>query len=175
MAMPSDPDAPGLPARRALGLALAVGAAVMALDQAIKWLIVAYVMEPPRVIEVTGFFNLVLTYNTGVSFGLLRGAAPWHAWILIAIALAVVVGLLVWLARQPRPQPLLAVAVGVVMGGALGNVIDRMHGPGVIDFLDFHVAGWHWPAFNLADSAITLGVILIVLDGLFSAPRGCKT
>jgi len=173
--MPRDTDAPGWPARRALGLALVVGAAVMALDQAVKWLMIGYVMQPPRVIEVTGFFNLVLTYNTGVSFGLFRGAGPWRAWILVAVALAVVAGLLAWLGRQPRPQPLLAVAVGVVVGGALGNVIDRLHGPGVIDFLDFHVAGWHWPAFNLADSAIALGVGLIVLDGLFSAPRGCKT
>ncbi|MFQ5773121.1 MAG: signal peptidase II [Kiloniellaceae bacterium] len=158
--------------KRALGVALAVAAAVVLLDQASKWVILAAVMQPPRVIEVTGFFNLVLTYNTGISFGMLRGTAPWQAWALVALALAVVAGLFMWLRRQP--DPLLAVAVGLVAGGALGNVVDRMRLAAVVDFLDFHLGAWHWPAFNLADSAITMGVALLVFDGLFREARGSK-
>ena len=148
-----------------LRLALALAAVVLVLDQASKWVILTQVMDPPRVIEVTGFFNLVLTYNTGVSFGLFGGAAAWKPWALGGLALAVSAGLLYWLARQP--ERLLGLAVGLIVGGALGNALDRAHQPGVVDFLDFHLAGWHWPAFNLADSSIFLGVAILVFDGLF--------
>ncbi len=149
-----------------LRLALTLAAVVLVLDQASKWVILTQVMTPPRVIEVTGFFNLVLTYNTGVSFGLFGGAAAaWKPWALGGLALAVSAGLLFWLARQPeRP---LGLAVGLIVGGALGNALDRAYQPGVVDFLDFYLAGWHWPAFNLADSSIFLGVAILVFDGLF--------
>ena len=150
-------------------LALGLAALVILLDQVSKWLIVAVVMQPPRIVEVTGFFNLVLVHNTGVSFGLGAGSA---AWILILVSLAIVAGLLVWLRSQEHLLP--ALAIGAVIGGALGNVIDRLHAPGVIDFLDFHgllFDFWplhgRWPAFNVADSAIVLGVVALVLDGLF--------
>ena len=149
-----------------LRLALTLAAVVLMLDQASKWLVLTQVMAPPRVIEVTGFFNLVLTYNTGVSFGLFGGAGTtWKPWVLGGLAVAVSAGLLYWLARQP--ERLLGLAVGFVVGGALGNAVDRAHQPGVVDFLDFHLAGWHWPAFNLADSSIFLGVVILVFDGLF--------
>jgi signal peptidase II len=149
-----------------LGLALALAVVVLALDQASKWVILTQVMAPPRVVEVTGFFNLVLTYNTGVSFGLFGGAAaPWKPWALGGLALVVSAGLLYWLAREP--ERLLGLAVGLIVGGALGNALDRAHQPGVVDFLDFHLAGWHWPAFNLADSSIFLGVAILIFDGLF--------
>lgn len=157
-------------ASSALRLALGVALAAIALDQLSKWIILAWVMKPPRVIEVTGFFNLVLTFNTGVSFGILGGAATWKPWLLSLLALAIVAALLVWLRRQP--EPLLALAVGLVAGGALGNVIDRVRFGAVVDFLDFYLGEWHWPAFNLADSAITVGVALLVFDGLFRAGRG---
>jgi signal peptidase II len=160
-AEPSDSQAP----RRLLRRALLLAALVAVLDQASKGLILAVVMQPPRVIEITGFFNLVLTYNTGVSFGLLSGDLAWKPWLLAALAVAVSVGLFLWLRR--RPEPLLAWGVGLVAGGALGNALDRLHRPGVVDFLDLHAAGWHWPAFNLADSGITVGVALLILDGLF--------
>ena len=154
------------PPRRVLGLALALAAVVLALDQASKWAILTLVMDPPRVVEVTGFFNLVLTYNTGVSFGLFGGApTAWKPWALGGLALAISAGLLYWLAREP--ERLLGRAVGLIVGGALGNALDRTHQPGVVDFLDFHLAGWHWPAFNLADSSIFLGVAILVFDGLF--------
>lgn len=148
---------------------LGIATVVLILDQVSKWLILAVVMQPPRRIPVTDFFNLVLTYNTGVSFGLFQGDSPLRPYFLSAIALAIVVGLLIWARRQP--PGLLTYGVGGVVGGAIGNVIDRMHQPGVVDFLDFHIAGWHWPAFNIADSAIVCGVALILVDGLFEGRR----
>ncbi len=146
-------------------LALALAALTIFLDQLSKWVILEHVMQPPQVIEVTGIFNLVLTFNSGVSFGLFGGESAWKPYLLSALALAVSLTLLIWLFRQP--QWLFAVAVGLIVGGALGNVIDRLRYTAVVDFLDFHWNEWHWPAFNLADSAIFVGVALILLDGLF--------
>lgn len=150
-------------------LTLVIAAVVLLLDQLSKWVILELVVPPPGGIAVTGFFNIVLTYNTGVSFGLFQGEAAWQPYFLIAVNLAVSVALLIWLRRQSGA--LLIWAVGLVVGGAVGNAIDRLHQPGVVDFLDFHVAGWHWPAFNIADSAIVCGVLLIVADGLFQPGR----
>jgi signal peptidase II len=165
--------------RARIQIALGLGAAVVLLDQLTKWLIVAVVMQPPRIIEVTGFFNLVLTHNTGVSFGIWTGQSAWKPWVLSGLALTIVAGLLVWLRHQTRGLP--SLAIGLVVGGAVGNVIDRLHAPGVIDFLDFH--GWlfdfppfhgHWPAFNVADSAIVVGVVLLLFDSLFLDREGSK-
>ena len=149
-------------------LALGLAAAVLVLDQASKWIIVQVMAGTHHVIEVTGFFNLVLTYNTGVSFGFLSGLP---AWVLIVCSLAIVAGLIIWLRRQSRRLP--ALGIGLVVGGALGNVIDRLHAPGVIDFLDLHGFGIHWPAFNVADSAITVGIGLILFDSLFLEREQC--
>lgn len=154
--------------RRALLLAFFVTLA----DQLVKWLIADVVMQPPRVIEVTGFFNLVLTYNTGISFGLLGFDLPGKAMILGSLAVVVAISLMVWLWHQPKA--LLVLAVGLVSGGALGNAIDRALRPGVVDFLDFHVGGWHWYAFNIADSAIAVGVALLVLETLFAPAEEVK-
>lgn len=109
-------------------------------------------MNPPQVIPVTGFFNLVLGFNTGVSFGLF-GQAP--AWLLMAFTLAIVAGLLVWIHRSD--SRLTASALGLVVGGALGNLLDRLRQGAVTDFLDFYIGSYHWPAFNLADVAIVCG------------------
>ncbi len=153
-------------------LALGLAALVTLLDQIGKWLILGVVMNPPRVIEVTGFFNLALVFNTGVSFGFFGGDAPWKPWALSLLALLIVAALLIWLHREP--SRILAIAVGLTTGGALGNVVDRLRYSAVVDFFDFHLGGWHWPAFNLADAAIALGVALIVVDGLLPAGRGGK-
>ena len=153
----------------ALRLALTVAAGALVLDQASKWAIAEFVMDPPRVIEVTGFFNLVLVYNTGVSFGLFGEQTAWKPWALGALAFAVSGALLYWLRREP--ERLLALAVGLIVGGAMGNVVDRVRLGAVMDFLDFHLGTWHWPAFNLADSAITIGVAFLVFDGLFRERR----
>jgi signal peptidase II len=153
-------------------LALAAAAAVALLDQLSKWWIVERVMDPPRALEVTGFFNLMLIYNRGISFGLLDSEAALVPWVLSGLAVAIVIGLVVWLRHIEGRWP--GVAVGLIVGGAVGNVIDRLRLGAVIDFLDLHWAGFHWPAFNLADSAITLGVALLLVDGLFGrriAPR----
>jgi signal peptidase II len=152
-----------------LGLGLLVAALVLAADQATKWWALS-ALGPPAggAVEVTPFFNLVLVWNRGVSFGMLGGLAEYGPWLLSGIALAIVVFLLTWLRRAS--DPLVAGALGLVIGGALGNVVDRVRFGAVVDFLDFHYAGWHWPAFNVADSAICVGAGLLLLSGLF-APR----
>lgn len=153
-----------------LGLTLAV--LVAALDQLTKWLILAVVMQPPRTITVTPFFNLVLAWNRGISFSLFDSNAAAGPFLLAGVAALIVVGLAWWLGRIDRPWP--AAGIGLVMGGAVGNIIDRLRFGAVTDFLDFHLAGWHWPAFNLADTAITIGVALLILDGLFDRPERAK-
>ncbi len=146
---------------RALLLALAV----LVVDQASKAWLIGYMRETAVRLEVTGFFNLVLVWNRGVSFGLF-GGEDLGPWPFVALSLAITVGLVVWLWRADGGW--LAAALGCVVGGALGNVVDRIH-PGrgaVADFFDFHVAGWHWPAFNVADMAIVGGVAVLLLDSL---------
>ena len=151
---------------RLFWLGLGVGFVVLALDQISKWAILNVVMVPPRIIPVFPSFNLTLVYNPGVSFGQMGWLGPW---VLSALAIAISAALVVWLRRAETA--LLGVALGFVIGGAIGNVIDRLRFGAVVDFLDFYLpgAGWpHWPAFNLADSAIVVGVALIILDGLFA-------
>jgi signal peptidase II len=153
------------PAR--LGQALAI--AVIALDQLTKWWMLAVVMVPPRLIDITPFFNLVMVMNPGASFGLFAEAPGWMPWVLTGFALVISLVLLIWLRRTDNR--LLAAALGLVLGGALGNVVDRVRFGAVVDFLDFHAAGVHWPAFNVADGAITIGVGLLILDALKSNPN----
>lgn len=164
--------APAITAARALTVAGGLMAAVAGLDQLSKWAVLAYFQSQPQALEITGFFNLVLTYNTGISFGFFRGGEAWVRWLLVVASLGIVAVLLAWLRRQPGRM--LAVAIGLVCGGALGNIVDRVLVGAVIDFLDFHLDAWHWPAFNLADSAIFLGVLGLVLDGLFQPPSSSK-
>ena len=147
--------------RKGLGLA----ALVLLIDQASKWWIVSSVMDPPRVIEVTPFFNLVIAWNQGVSFGMLNSGGWLSQWGLPLGTAAIILGLGVWLYRADRPVTVLG--LGLVIGGALGNLIDRIRFGAVVDFLDFHWAAYHWPAFNAADSAITLGAVALVLEALF--------
>lgn len=126
-------------------------------------------MDPPRLIAVFPGFNLTLVYNRGVSWGALHWLGPWA---LSVLALAISAALIIWM-RKAETR-LLAVALGMVVGGAVGNVIDRFLFGAVVDFLDFYVPGtdWpHWPAFNVADSGIVVGVALIILDGLFADRR----
>ena len=149
--------------------ALYLATAVLLLDQLSKWVMWAVVVPPPGGIYVTGFFSLVLTHNRGVSFGLFQSDSAWQPYFLVAVNLVVSIALLIWLHREK--VGLLPYGIGLVVGGALGNAVDRLHLPGVVDFLDFHLAGWHWPAFNLADSAIVCGVAIILADGLFQPGR----
>jgi len=144
-----------------LGLLLPV--AVIVLDQVSK-VLVLHIMEPYEVVQWTSVLNWVLVFNTGVSFGLFAGEAVFLRWLLVSLAVAVSVGLSVWLHREKRP--LCFWAVGLILGGALSNALDRVVRHAVVDFIDFHVANWHWPAFNLADTAITIGVVLYVFASL---------
>ncbi|MFD1111252.1 signal peptidase II [Pseudoroseomonas ludipueritiae] len=143
--------------------ALAASATLLglALDQASKWWILTAVMDPPRLIPVAPFFNLTLGFNRGVSFGLLAADSPATPWLLSGFALAVLLGFGIWLARDSQPRH--GLAAGLIGGGALGNVVDRLRQGAVTDFLDFHWAGYHWPAFNIADTLIFLGAALLVL------------
>ncbi len=148
---------------------LAVAGLVVVLDQLSKWWVLGVVMQPPRIITVAPFFNLVLGWNRGISFGLFDSDSPLNVWLLPVVAVAIIIALLLWL-RRARGL-MVATAIGMVIGGAAGNVIDRLRFGAVADFLDFHVAGHHWPAFNLADAAITVGAALLILDSLFARPE----
>jgi signal peptidase II len=150
------------PLRLLAGLALAV--AVLAADQLTKHLVLQH-LDPAQPVEVAPFFNLVLVWNRGVSFGLLNGAGGSSPWWLIGLAVAIAALLIVWLWRETRA--LARVALWLVIAGAVGNVADRLRFGAVVDFLDFHVNGYHWPAFNVADSAIVVGAGLLLLDSLF--------
>ncbi len=144
---------------------------LIGLDQLLKQYMLSLVFEPPRVIEVTGFFNLVPVWNTGVSFGML-GDSETSRWILVGLAFVIVAILIVWLLRSG--SMVVVFALVLVIGGALSNVIDRIVYGAVVDFLDIHAFGWHWPAFNLADMSIVVGTALLLYDGLFGSPRSLK-
>jgi signal peptidase II len=159
---------PADPQRRAFRLALAVAALVLILDQASKAWIVHDVMAPPRIIPVTPFFNVVMVWNKGASFGFLNIGEAWVPWLLSGFAVAVTVVLVVWLRRTDRTW--LAVGLGLIIGGALGNLVDRLLYGAVADFIQLYAGRFYWPAFNVADSAITVGVALVLLDG-FTAGR----
>jgi len=149
-----------------LRLGLATAALVAALDQAVKYL-VFLVVQPPRFgsLELTDFFGLVAVENRGVSFGLFTSGSPWAPLLLTAIAGVVVAALTFWL-RHAETR-MLSVSLGMLIGGAVGNAIDRAIHGAVMDFIDLHWHGYHWPAFNVADAAISIGAVLMVVDALF--------
>lgn len=147
---------------------LLIAAAIVALDQVSKWWLLDLMASDPRVIEIAPFFNLVLGLNRGVSFGMFD-SAELGPWPLLLLAAAITVGLLLWLAKAG--QRWTAVALGMIIGGAVGNAIDRVRFGGVVDFLDFHAFGRHWPAFNVADSAICIGVVMILVESLLARRR----
>ena len=147
--------------------AMALVALTLIADQASKeWLLGFLLKAGTTVPVIDGFFRLVIVWNTGVSFGLMGGDKSLPPWVLSAVAIAVCVGLFLWLRRTDRVFT--GWGIGLVMGGAIGNVIDRARWGAVFDFADFHVGEWHWPAFNVADSAIVMGVGLLLLDSLIS-------
>ena len=143
-----------------LGLWLALAMVVLLLDQASK----AWILGSFRLMEhhtVTPFFNLVLVFNAGASFSFLADAGGWQKWFFVVLALGISLWLLGML-RQHARERLLPAALSLILGGAIGNVVDRLRFDAVVDFLDIHLAGYHWPAFNVADSAITVGVALML-------------
>jgi signal peptidase II len=139
------------------------------LDQLTKVLILG-AFEHGHTTAVTSYFNLVRVHNSGAAFSFLAGASGWQRWFFTAIGVAATV-FIVYLLRAHPGQKLFCFALACILGGAVGNVIDRLLHGYVVDFLDFHWGGWHFPAFNLADSAITLGAICIILDELLRVRR----
>jgi signal peptidase II len=143
---------------------------VIAADQATKlWVLAA--LQPREVIPVGPAFNLTLVFNEGAAFSFLAGAGGWQRWFFVGVAVAVSTVLIVWLWRLKPEERLTAAGLSLVAGGALGNLIDRLAYGRVVDFLDFYWRAWHWPAFNVADSAITVGVGLLLLEA-FLPKRG---
>lgn len=161
---------------------LTVALLTLLLDQLSKWMVLEHVFKPalglPSLpldewydslirlpylqIEYLPFFSLTMVWNEGVGFGMLGGAGPLA---LMALAGVICVILLVWMYRAPDRYT--HIALGLMIGGAIGNVIDRARLGAVIDFLDFHIAGWHYPAFNVADCGVVIGVLLLLLQPLF--------
>ena len=151
---------------RPVPLGLLVAVIAIGADQVTKWWILASVMDPPRIINVTPFFNVVLVWNRGISFGMFSDEGNAGVWILSILALVIVGFLLNWLRKAETK--FVAISLGLIIGGALGNVIDRTVHTAGVDFLDFYIGTFRWPAFNAADSFITIGAVLLIADSLFS-------
>jgi signal peptidase II len=149
-----------------LGLAFII---VLA-DQFTKVLVVGYYHLGDST-HVTSFFNMVRAHNTGAAFSFLADASGWQRWFFTGLGL-LAAGIIIWMLRSHAGQRLFCFALACVLGGAIGNVIDRVVHGYVVDFLDFHSRGYHFPAFNLADSAITLGAACLILDELLRVRRG---
>lgn len=152
------------------------------IDQLSKWLVLEYAFKPKldatslgligwfqesvrlplTSIEITSFFNFTMVWNDGVSFGMFQSGNPWP---LIIVSLMIAALFTSWLMKSKTWRE--AIPLAMIIGGALGNVIDRFHFGAVADFLDFHIAGWHYPAFNIADSFISVGIVILIVNSLF--------
>ena len=142
--------------------------AVILLDQFSKWVVLG-TLQFGETRYVAPFWNWVLTFNPGAAFSFLSDAGGWQRWFFTVLSLGVS-GWIIVLLRKHRNEFRLSLALTLVLGGALGNVIDRIRFGAVVDFIQWHVAGYYWPAFNVADSAITLGAILLILDQMHAKP-----
>jgi signal peptidase II len=149
---------------------LAIALIVIVLDQLFKTLILGhYQLGESR--TVTSFFNVVRVHNSGAAFSFLAGASGWQRWFFVGLG-AAAAGFIVWMLKGHGAQRLFSWALALILGGAVGNVIDRLLHGHVIDFIQVHYAGWYFPSFNVADSAITVGAILLILDELRRVRRG---
>ncbi|MGQ0512376.1 MAG: signal peptidase II [Betaproteobacteria bacterium] len=146
-------------------------AAVIVLADRLSKVTVLQAFAPGERLEVTGFFNLVLVFNKGAAFSFLAGAGGWQMWFFAAVALVATVVISVLLLRNPG-KGLFCTGLALILGGALGNLWDRLTLGGVVDFLDFHAAGWHWPAFNVADCGITVGAGILILESFIGKQEG---
>ena len=154
-----------MPARN-IGPWLWLAGVFILLDQISKWVVLG-TLQPGETRYVAPFWNWVLTFNPGAAFSFLSDAGGWQRWFFTLLALGVS-GWIVVMLRQPHNEFRLSLALTLVLGGAVGNVIDRLRFGAVVDFIQWHIAGYYWPAFNLADSAICLGAALLLLDQLRS-------
>lgn len=155
--------------KKALILGLFVALIAFILDQLSKYYVFRFVIENGSPFEVCDYFNIVAAFNKGVSFSMLDGGGLWGRVALIVFAVCVVLFLLHWM--KDENSTFVRVSLGLIIGGALGNVADRLRLGAVYDFLDFHFEAYHWPAFNLADSFICIGAFLIVLHAIFTRKK----
>ena len=147
----------------------ALAAAVIVADQVVKWIVLrAFAPGEQRVL--TDFLNLVLVFNKGAAFSLFAQAPGWQTPLLSAFAIiaAIVVG---WFILRSPDKKLFCLGLALILGGAIGNVIDRLRFGHVVDFVDVHAFGWHWPAFNVADSAISVGAVILILEGFIGREK----
>lgn len=155
---------------------LFVAMLVFTADQLSKYYILQFIIEKSGKYTVCQFFNLVAAFNQGVSFSMFDSGGMWGRVILIAFALAVILFLLYWMWSET--SKFIKISLGLIIGGAMGNVFDRIFTGAVFDFLDFHIGSYHWPAFNVADTFICLGTILIIIKTLLNrnnnSPKGIK-
>lgn len=145
--------------------------AVVVLDQLTKYAALAY-LDYGQPVVVTGFFNLTLLYNPGAAFSFLGDAGGWQRWFLILVSLVISAVITVWMARLPAGAGRQKLALALILGGAIGNLWDRVALGHVVDFIQLHYHGFYWPAFNIADAGITLGAVAMILDTLRSGPDG---
>lgn len=136
--------------------------AVFIFDQLSKWIMMR-IMQEGQIKPIFPGFNLRLAFNHGAAFSLFGQSSGWQQWLFGAIALLVSIGIIIWLYRLPRHDRFQAAALALILGGAIGNVFDRIVHGYVIDFLEFYVKQWYWPAFNIADSAVVVGVVMLIL------------
>ena len=154
---------------RSIARWLQLAGAIILVDQISKWIVLG-ALRPGEAIYVAPFFNWVLTFNAGAAFSFLSDAGGWQRWLFTLLALGVSAWI-VLLLRRHSGEFRLSLALTLVLGGALGNVFDRMRFGAVVDFIQWHAAGYYWPAFNVADSAITVGAILLAWEQL-TKPSG---
>ena len=135
---------------------------IVILDQATKWLAEA-LLVPFQPVPLMPLLNLTLMYNEGAAFSFLANAGGWQRWLFAGFALVMTTVLAIWLLRLEKGDRVTAVTLSLIIGGAIGNLIDRVQTGRVVDFIDFYVGTWHWPAFNVADSAISIGIVFLLI------------
>jgi signal peptidase II len=149
---------------------LTISAIIIGLDQVTKWLMVSW-LALYETVAIMPYFNLTMAHNHGAAFSFLAQAGGWQRWFFIVLALVISTVLVVWLAKLKPEAKLEAISLSLILGGAIGNVIDRIYYGYVIDFLDIYIGTSHWPAFNVADSAICIGAVLLIIDSFKSEPE----
>ena len=140
---------------------------IVILDQATKWLAEA-LLVPFQPLPLMPLLNLTLMYNDGAAFSFLANAGGWQRWLFAGFAVIMTLALSLWLLRLDKGESVTAATLSLVIGGAIGNLIDRVQTGRVVDFIDFYVGTWHWPAFNVADSAISIGIVLLLVTSIQS-------
>jgi signal peptidase II len=149
---------------------LTISAVIIALDQVTKGIMVSW-LALYETVAVMPYFNLTMAHNHGAAFSFLAQESGWQRWFFISLAVTISFVLLIWLAKLKPSAKLEAISLSLILGGAIGNVIDRFYYGYVIDFLDVYLGASHWPAFNVADSAICIGAVLLILDSFKSKPE----